>query len=283
MTDRIRERIANREWNRLAASSSLNNQKGETSVKTVVGIFETRREATEAANRLQAVGFAGPNIILLTPGASEGEIEAVPTEDAEQPGMGKAIGSVVGGALGLGAGAVIASLVLPGVGTVLALTLGAAAGGVGGAAAGGAAGGALENTLSNGVPKDEIFFYEDALRQGRAVVIGLSEKEQEIEGGREVLQNAGAETLDAAREKWWIGLRDAEETLYSKPDFKDIEKTFRRGFSAALQPSLRGRSLKEAAEHLKKDYPDFYQDESFRRGFERGQEHFQKLQKEPGR
>lgn len=251
-------------------------------MKTVVGIFETRKEATQAASRLQTVGFDGPNIILLTPGAADAEIEAVPTEDAEQPGMGKAIGSVVGGALGLGAGAVIASLVLPGIGTVLALTLGAAAGGVSGAAAGGVAGGALENTLSNGVPKDEIFFYEDALRRGRAVVIGLSEKEQEIEEGRDVLQNAGAETLDAAREKWWIGLRDAEEAFYSKADFKDIEETFRRGFAAALHPSLRGLSVEKAAEHLKRDYPDFYREESFRRGFERGQAYLQKLQREPG-
>ena len=31
------------------------------------------------------------------------------------------------------------------------------------------------------------------------------------------IQKAGAETLDAAREKWWIGLRDAEAAVYSKP------------------------------------------------------------------
>jgi hypothetical protein len=247
-------------------------------VKTVVGIFSTRPEAVQAANRLQGVGFEAPNIILLSPGASDAQVEAVPTEDAEQPGMGKAIGSVVGGALGLGAGAVIASLVLPGVGTVLAVTLAAAAGGVGGAAAGGAAGGALESTLSHGLPKDEIFFYEDALRGGRTVVIGLSEKEQDIEAGREALQSAGAETLDAAREKWWIGLRDTEETFYARPDFKEIEETFRRGFAAALQPPLRGRSLEEAAEVLKRDYPGLYREESFLRGYERGQEYFRKLQ-----
>ena len=115
-------------------------------MKTIVGIFQTRQEATEAANLLRLAGFEGNNVIILSPGTSDAEVAAaVPTEDAEQPGMGKAIGSVVGGAVGLGAGALIANLLLPGIGPVLAVTFGAAAGGLGGAAAGAAAGGALEN------------------------------------------------------------------------------------------------------------------------------------------
>ena len=221
-------------------------------MKSVVGIFRTRQEATKAANLLQTVEFEGRNVILLSPGASERDVQAaVPTQDAEQPGMGKAIGSVVGGAVGLGAGALIANFILPGIGPVLALTFGAAAGGLGGAVAGAVAGGALENVLSIGVPKDEIFFYEDALRQGRSVVIGLAERDDQIEAGRDALEKAGAETLDAAREKWWIGLKDAEEAVYSKPEgFRDVEATYRRGFTAALEPGIRGRSYEEASEYL---------------------------------
>jgi hypothetical protein len=247
-------------------------------MKTVVGIFKTRQEATQAAKLLESVGFERDHVILLMPGAKDADVEAaVPSEDAEQPGMGKAIGSVVGGAVGLGAGAMIANLLLPGIGPVLALTLGAAAGGLSGAAAGASAGGALENVLSVGVPKDEIFFYEDALRQDRAVVVGLSEREEEIESGRNVLIRAGAETLDAARENWWIGLRDAEAIGYSKPeDFRQVEATFRCGFSAALEPAMRGRSFDEAAEYLKENYPASYREDSFRRGFERGQLYHQK-------
>ena len=187
-------------------------------------------------------------MIILSPGTSDPEVAAaVPTEDAEQPGMGKAIGSVIGGAVGLGAGALIANLLLPGIGPVLAVTFGAAAGGLGGAAAGAAAGGALENVLSIGVPKDEVFFYEDALRQGRSVVVGLSERDDQIEAGRSALNKAGAETLDAAREKWWIGLRDAEAAFYSRSeDFAQEEDSFRCGFSAALEPKMRGRSFDAA-------------------------------------
>jgi hypothetical protein len=248
-------------------------------VNTVVGIFKTRQAATAAGNLLKAAGFEGDKVIILAPDTPDPVVEkTVPTEDAEQPGMGKAIGSVVGGAVGLGAGALIANLLLPGIGPVLAVTFGAAAGGLSGAAAGAAAGGALENILSIGVPKDEIFFYEDALRQGRSVIIGLSEDDDQIEAGREALQKAGAETLDAAREKWWIGLRDAEAAVYSKPeDFAQEEDSFRRGFSAALEPKMRGRSFDAAMEDLKANYSDAYQRQSFRRGFERGQHYHQKL------
>ena len=105
-------------------------------MKTIVGIFKTSQEATEAANLLRRAGFEGNKVIILSPGTSDSEVAAaVPTEDAEQPGMGKAIGSVIGGAVGLGAGALIANLLLPGIGPVLAVTFGAAAGGLGGAAA----------------------------------------------------------------------------------------------------------------------------------------------------
>jgi hypothetical protein len=248
-------------------------------VKTIVGIFKTRQEATKAAHFLRAAGFEGNNVIILSPGASDPEVEAaVPTEDAEQPGMGKAIGSVVGGAVGLGAGALIANLLLPGIGPILAVTFGAAAGGLGGAAAGAAAGGALENLLSIGVPKDEIFFYEDALRQRRSVVVGLSERDDQIEAARDALKKAGAETLDAAREKWWIGLRDAESAFYSKSgDSAQEEGSFRCGFSAALEPKNRGRSFDAAMEDLKSEYPDACQTESFRRGFERGQHYHKEL------
>jgi hypothetical protein len=248
-------------------------------VKTIVGIFKTRQEATKAANLLRAAGFEGNNVIILSPGTPDPDVEAaVPTEDAEQPGMGKAIGSVVGGAVGLGAGALIASLLLPGIGPVLAVTFGAAAGGLGGAAAGAAAGGALENVLSIGVPKDEIFFYEDALRQGRSVVVGLSEDDDQIEAGSVELQKAGAETLDAAREEWWIGLRDAEAVAYSKPEhFSREENTFRSGFAAALEPPVRGRSFDQAVEYLSKNYPEAYRKESFRQGFHRGRHYYEKL------
>ena len=63
------------------------------------------------------------------------------------------------------------------------------------------------------------------------------------------MERNGAESVDAAREKWWIGIRDAEATHYgSAPeDFTAKEKTYRAGFEAALEPHQRNQPF-EAAE-----------------------------------
>lgn len=237
---------------------------------TITGIFESTENAALAAARLQAVGFSEENITLLTPGTSKRELDAVPTEEGEQPGMGKAIGAVTGGAVGLAAGTVLANLLLPGVGPVAVLGLGA---GSLAAAAGATGGEALEGLLTRGMPKDEIFLYEDALRAGRTVVIAMSNDESQIATGRGILESAGAESLDAAREKWWIGLRDAEDIDYNPP--REIAKTdeniYRRGFEAAQEPGLRGKALSEAQEILRKRFPDLYDKEPFQKGYTRGQ------------
>ena len=96
--------------------------------------------------------------------------------DAEPDGIWKAMGAVVGGAVGasagLAGGAAVASLLVPGGGTVFAIGLGAAAAlGLGGAAAGAKAGDVTEHALDVGVPKDEVQFYHDLLRQGRSLVM----------------------------------------------------------------------------------------------------------------
>src|SRR5918999_5981906 len=165
---------------------------------TIAGIFNSMREAERAFSELQTeAGFRKEDVVLLAPGNSAKELDAVPTDEGEQPGMGSAIGGVVGGAVGLAAGSVVANFVLPGVGTILAIGLGAGALGIGGAVAGAAGGGAIENQLSSGLPKDEVFFYEDALRQGRTVVIGTSTNDEVVEKGRRVIERHGAETIDA--------------------------------------------------------------------------------------
>ncbi len=46
--------------------------------------------------------------------------------------------------------------------------------GAGGAVGGAAPGNAADDRSNEGVPSDEIFFYEDALRQGRSVVLVLA-------------------------------------------------------------------------------------------------------------
>jgi hypothetical protein len=119
-----------------------------------------------------------------------------------------------------------------------------------------------------------LFFYEDALKSGHTVVIVFAQDEQQAEQVRSAFRHAGAESLDAAREKWWIGLRDTEKVHYEDPaqHFHDRESIYRAGFEAALQPNFRGKSYQEARELLRRTYPDRCDDGLFIRGYERGRE-----------
>src|ERR1039457_6604773 len=132
--------------------------------------------------------------------------------------MGEAMGGVLGGALGLAGGfelGVGVTVLIPGVGPVLALGIaGAALLGVGGVLGGAAIGKAAEDKNTEGIPSDEVFFYEDALRQGRSLVLLLADNDEEEQRALEVLGRAGAESLEAARKDWWIGLRDGEAEHY---------------------------------------------------------------------
>jgi hypothetical protein len=253
-------------------------------MSTVAGIFQSRADAERAVENLRSAGVAADNINLLTPGTTGEELEAsVPTTETEQPGMGGALGGTVGAAMGAAGGmhigAALASLLVPGVGPVLAAgVIGAALLGAGGAAAGAAAGSALEESVE-GLPHDELYVYEDALRQGRTVIIALTDDDAQAEAARNVMAQAGAESIDAARESWWIGLRDAEEEEYTGQgrDFKADEPIYRRGFEAAQHPHLRGKTYEEAQERLRERYSDAYETEGFRRGYERGQSYLRSL------
>ena len=52
-----------------------------------------------------------------------------------------------------------------------------------------------------------------------------------------VLASVGAESIDAAREEWWIGLRSAEREHYHAlgGNFEKEERDYRQGFEAALR------------------------------------------------
>jgi len=248
-------------------------------MESIVGIFNSLADAKRAAAILQSLGIPEDKVSVFSPHTSETDIEAeVSTSEAEQPGMGSAVGGTVGAALGVAggasAGAAVATFMIPGVGPVLALGLiGAALFGVGGAAAGALAGGALEKAIDDGLPRDEVYVYEDALRRGRSLVIAFADDEQIAENARAELKRDGAETVDAAREEWWIGLRGAEQEHYTSQggDFKVDEAKYRLGFEAALHPDWRGKSSDDLAANLRREYGDTSTTRAFRQGYDRGQ------------
>jgi hypothetical protein len=249
-------------------------------MKSTVGIFTSRGGAERAVEGLLSIGFRRRDIELLAPEAGEPEVKAVATTETEQPGMGKTIGGVVGGALGasggMSLGASAASMFVPGVGPIIASgIIGAALFGIGGAAAGAAAGDRLEEGMADGLPKDELFVYEDALRRGRSVVIALTHDDEQDAKARKVLEQAGAETIDFARDQWWVGLRDAEKETYRATggDFRKDEQTYRSGFEAALHPDARGKTFEESQDHLTRCYGEVCEHPPFRAGFQRGHDY----------
>jgi len=249
-------------------------------MKSVAGVFRDRDDAVRGIGRLLAIGVENGRISFLTPEHPSAQLGAVPVVEGEAPGMGPALGAVVGGASGAALGAAAASLLIPGIGPIAAIGFAAAAlvAGAGGAVAGAALGDGMEGRLDEGVPIDELFIYEEALRRGRSVVIAIVPADL-AETARVELLDAGAESLDAARETWWSGLRDAEQDDYRAAggDFSGDEPVYRRGFESALRSDLRGSGYDQALDRLRVDNPDCYGEECFRRGYERGSRYYQRM------
>lgn len=255
-------------------------------MQAVTGVFRVHADARRAVEALRSRGIPADKITLLAPGNRD-DVDSVPVDTAEQPGIGKAIGAVVGAAGGLSGGSLLMAAVIPGVGPVTALgLLGAAVVGAAGATVGASIGESLENSSTKGLPEDEIFVYEDALRKGRSVVIALAEDAERADRLRDLLKAEGAETVDAARHEWWIGLRSAEREHYatSGRNFQNDEKFYRLGFEAALHAKTRCKEFDQVSaematnlEELQNQYPGVDLEEAYTRGYRRGREYYQHL------
>ena len=222
-------------------------------MNSVVGLFASRGAAEKAAKSLD---LPDDRVSVVAPGPRE----------PEDSGIGPALGGAVGGALGAAAGSSLgtaaATLLLPGVGPVVATgVIAALVFGVGGVAAGAAAGDKVEHALEpepRHDPKD-VFFYHEALRRGRAIVLALAENSEQADSLRSKLGNHGAESLDTTQEAWWHDVREMERAAY-EGDFSGDEHDYRRGFVEALQPANRAEPLDEGAGVSN----------AYRKGYERG-------------
>lgn len=253
-------------------------------MEIVTGVFESRADAESAVNQLQELGVPQEKIGLITHDSQPETIErGVPITDTEEPGMGRAMGAAVGGAMGAAGGATLglaaASLALPGVGPVVAFGLiGAALLGTFGAAAGAAVGDEVEEQLGEGIPHEDVFLYEDALRHGRSVVIAYVDDDR-AGRAREIIENSGAGDIETLREQWWAEVRDEERNYYhaDERDFDRDEAAYRQGFQAALHPRHRGKMYDDVGDDLKTVYNGRELDTAFREGYERGQAYHQRF------
>jgi hypothetical protein len=133
--------------------------------------------------------------------------------------MGWVFGAVIGVAFGLSDGFEFGTVIsaVSGIGPVVSVAfLGATILGIAGALVGAMIGSAVDNAMTEGLPEDELFVYEDALRKTRSVRLAFPDDAATAESVRKLLTEEGAESIDEARKQWWIGLRSAEQEHYSK-------------------------------------------------------------------
>ncbi len=247
-------------------------------MEIITGIFRTRVEAEAAVHELKSLGIPDGRLGLLRPGLTEKELERdLPVSDTEGEGIGTAMGATVGGAIGAAGGATLgaaaASLAIPGVGPVVAIGLvGAALLGVAGAATGAVAGKSMDDALGGGLPHEDLYVYEEALRRGYSVVVAFAEDGDQGSHSSEAMKRFGSEDMETIRESWWQTLREKEKNHYQATgsDFERDELSYRRGFQAALHPNLRGKSYADVERDLRMTYKGEELTRAFRLGYERG-------------
>ena len=244
-------------------------------MQAVTGVFKSPDQAESAVNELKSLGISDKMIGIVRPGSTPERLEAgVPVSDTEEPGMGRAMGAAVGGAMGAAGGATaglaVASLVIPGIGPLLAFGMvGAALLGTVGAAAGSAVGDTVEEELGEGIPHEDVYLYEDSLRRGHTVLIAYADEGDQADEAADVMEKAGSEDLDELRENWWEERRSDERTRYPG-NFDEDEESYRRGYTAALHPKRQGRAYADVEDELRTQYANTVLDRPFQSGYERG-------------
>jgi hypothetical protein len=223
---------------------------------SVTGIFASNQDAEAAIQSLKSHGINDSQINLLARG------------DSSFPVHGKQAGGVIGGALGLS----VVTL-LPGLGPVIGV--GMLASGLIGAALGAAAGAAVDRH-THGVPNEDLYFFEETVREGGAVVIVDARDSTQETQARNLIERSGGRAGHAARRDWWQRRRDQErEYLRSRGhELEPVESDYRSGFEAALHPTTRGRDYDQVVAYVETCYPGPCRTAAFRVGFDRGQQFF---------
>lgn len=155
------------------------NQTSNSEKGLLTGMFGDRESTERAYNNLHSRGYTDKDINLIM--SDDTRKKYFKDEDTEigtkaMEGAGK--GSAIGGTLGAVAGVIAAlgtSLIIPGLGLVIA---GPIAAGLAGAGAGGITGGLIGALIGSGIPEERAKLYETGVKDGR-IVMGVKPKNQE--------------------------------------------------------------------------------------------------------
>lgn len=147
----------------------------------LTGMFRDRESTEHAYNTLHERGYTKDDINLIMSDETRkkhfsGDVKEteIGTKAAEGAGKGSAIGSTVGAIVGVIA-AIGTSLVIPGLGIVIA---GPIAAGLAGAGAGGITGGVIGALVGSGIPEERAKLYESGIKSGN-IVMGIHPRNSE--------------------------------------------------------------------------------------------------------
>jgi hypothetical protein len=149
----------------------------------VSGLFHDRESAENAYRALMARGYSKDDVTVVMADETRQRLfsddePGATTELGTKAAEGAGIGAGVGGALGAllaGVAAVGTSLVVPGLGLVVAGPLAAA---LAGAGAGGVSGGLLGALIGSGMPEETVQHYEQGLKGG-GILLGVKPRSEE--------------------------------------------------------------------------------------------------------
>jgi hypothetical protein len=181
-------------------------------MKTVVGLFDSLRDAQSATRDLITAGYSRDDMGLLASDATgewsrykastlEGGARMSTLEGAaptsEEIGSGVGTGTVVGGLGGLLVG--LTELAIPGIGWVAAA--GTLATTLLGAAAGAAAGGLFAEVEKLGVPKDRSGDYAEAVRRGGTLLF-LRLAAEQVDEAMAIMERHQAVDIEQRADEW---------------------------------------------------------------------------------
>ena len=160
------------------------NQMGDTMVsdrKMLTGMFTDRESTEKAYSTLQDRGYSKDDVNLIMSDETRkkhfsGDVKEteIGTKAAEGAGKGSAIGGTIGAIAGIVA-ALGTSLIIPGLGVLIA---GPIAAGLAGAGAGGITGGIIGALVGSGIPEERAKLYESGVKKGN-IVMGVHPRNEE--------------------------------------------------------------------------------------------------------
>lgn len=162
-------------------TTGMSSSTGTSGGTTVTGLFRDRDSAERVYSSLSSRGYSKDDISLMMSDEARGKYfpgGGADTELGDKALEGAGVGSAIGGTIGAvlaGIAAIGTSVLLPGVGLIVAGPLAAA---LAGAGAGGLTGGLIGALVGSGIPEERAKAYEEGVKQG-GMVLGVKARTPE--------------------------------------------------------------------------------------------------------